>query len=143
MIKREQVIPMILEACPSFRQVFCQSDDKDLPYVVMGHLAQHLLDMHRAGQTREFGALCELIERLHTDGDLYVKELATIGLLEGIQNVWANNGEDPEHFCRFLLPESRKWWKDLKDFWQGKIKHVGNGVHNQQIDSIAGKPGSG
>ena len=139
MINREQVIPLIVEACPSFRQVLSQSDDKDLPYVVLGDLARHLLGMYRAGQTNEFCILCELVERLHLDGDPYVKELATIGFLEGIQNVWANNGEDPENFCRFLLPESRKWWIDLNDFWQGKIKHVGDGVHNQAAEAMAPK----
>jgi len=143
MINREQVIPLILETCPSFRDAFSQSDDKDLPYVVMGDLARHLLGLYRTGQTAEFDGLCEVVERLHVDGEPYVKELATIGFLEGVQNVWTNNGEDPEHFCRFLLPESRKWWKDLNDFWQGKIKHVGNGVHNHQIQPIAAKRGSG
>jgi len=121
---------MILEACPSFRETWDTSPDKDLLYVVVGNLARHLLTLYRAGQTDEFKPVCETVERLHVEGDDYVRELATIGFLEGVQNVWANNGADPEDFYPFLLPESRKWWKELNDFWAGKIPRVGAGLHN-------------
>ncbi len=121
---------MILEACPSFQETWDKSDNRELLYVVMGDLAGHLLTLYKAGRTDEFGPLCEVIERLHADGDGYVRELATIGFLEGVQNVWANNDADPEDFCTFLLPESRKWWKELNDFWAGRIPYVGAGLHN-------------
>ena len=139
MIGKEQIIPLILEACPSFQRTFNESGNKDLLYVVVGDLARHLLIEYRAGRTGEFGAIYELIDRLHIDGEPYVKELATIGLLEGIQNVWLNSGEDPENFGRLLLPESRLWWNDLNDFWQGKIKQVGDGVHNKALQAIGAK----
>ncbi len=131
MIKQDQVMPIILEACPSFQETWDKSDDQELLYVVMGALAHHLLDLYHARCIGEFGLLCEAIERLHTNGDGYVRELATIGILEAIQNVWGHTDTDPEEFCRFLLPESRKWWKELNDFWAGKIPHVGAGLHNK------------
>ena len=136
MIKKEQVISLILEACPSFQQELNRSNDKDLLYVVMGDLARHLLGLYRNGQTREFSALAEVIEQFHLDGDQYVKGLAIIGFLEGIQNVWGRDGEDPELFSPFLLPESRKWWQELNDFWQGKIEHIGDGLQNRNPDGI-------
>jgi hypothetical protein len=46
-----------------------------------------------------------------------VKKAATIGLLEGNQNVWGNNGSDPEEFRIFLISESAKWWNQLNLFW--------------------------
>lgn len=130
MIKQEQVIPLILEACPSFKAEFEKSDNKELLYVVMGEFASHLLFLYRQKEIEEFGPLCEVIERLHIDGDSFVKELATIGFLESIQNVWKNNGANPDDFIKFLLPESLKWWKELNDFWNGKIPFVGAGLKN-------------
>ena len=119
---------MILKACLSFQDTWDKSIDKELLYVVMGDLARHLLSLFRRGVTDEFEPICEVIEHFHTDGDVFVRELATIGLLEGIQNNWANNDQDPEVFVEFLLPESRKWWGELNDFWAGKIPYVGAGI---------------
>ena len=121
---------MILKACPSFQETWDKSDDQELLYVVMGDLARHLLELYQTGRTDEFTPLCETIEDLHANGNSYVRELATIGILEAIQNVWGHTETDPEEFYRFLLPESRKWWKELNDFWAGKIPHVGAGLHN-------------
>jgi hypothetical protein len=131
MIKQDQVISLVLESCPSFRSTWEHSNDQDLLYVVMGDLARHLLVQFRDKQTDEFKPLCSIIERLHIEGDPYVRELATIGFLEGIQNVWSNSNEDPEQFCKFLLPESQKWWKELNDFWEGKTSYVGQGIAQQ------------
>ena len=128
MIKIDQVIPLILSACPSFQDIWYESDNKELLYVVMGELARHLLSLFQRGETDEFNPLFELIERFHTEGDDYVRELATIGLLEGIQNNWTNNDQDPEVFIEFLLPETKKWWDELNDFWDGKIPYVGAGL---------------
>jgi hypothetical protein len=129
MIKQEQVIPLILEACPSFQGTWDKLDNQDLLYVVMSDLARHLLLLYRDKRTEEFGPLCKVIECLHTNGDGFVRELVTIGFLEGIQNSWSNNGTDPEGFCKFLLPESRKCWKELHDFWAGKIPYMGADLH--------------
>ena len=108
MITKDQVAPMILKACPSFQDTWDKSIDKELLNVVMGDLARHLLSLFQRGVTDEFEPICEVIEHFHTNGDVFVRELATIGLLEGIQNNWANNDQDPEVFVEFLLPESRK-----------------------------------
>lgn len=132
MIKKEDVISLLIDACPSFKEPLEKSDNEDLLYVVMGDLASHLLVLYRQKTTEEFASLCNVIERLHTDGDGYVRELAAIGFLEGIQNVWGNQGEDPNEFCQYLLPDSLKWWKELNEFWDGKISYVGEGMHNKE-----------
>jgi len=62
------------------------------------------------------------VEDLHTQGHPDVKEAATIGLLEGIQNIAGNRGCDPEVFVRYLKPESEKWWKKLNEFWEGRVE---------------------
>jgi len=129
MITKDQVMPLLVEACPSYgekwelqRAIF---REEQLLYVDMGDFAHHLVDLHKANQSHEFPAVFAVLERLHIEGDHYVREAATIGLLEGIQNVASNNGLNPEQFVPFLGPESQKWWRQLNDFWQGKIPYVG------------------
>ena len=92
MIRREQVIGMLLEACPSYhaRWKACREDpgfDAELLYVHLGDFADHVIDLLSRDDRAELGALTRAVERLHVDGDEYVKEAATIGLLEGIQNI--------------------------------------------------------
>lgn len=128
MITRDQVMALLIGACPSYREVSRQSPDEDLLYVALGHFARHLLQLQQQHQTEVFPAVAHVIERLHVEGDHYVREAATIGLLEGIQNVWSNEGTDPELFVRYLLPVSAKWWQSLNDFWNGKSKFVGEGL---------------
>jgi hypothetical protein len=131
MITKDQVVPLLLEACPSFQSAWNdhrQYYGEEILYVVLGDFASHLLQLHRQSQTEVFPAVAQLIERLHIEGDPYVREAATIGLLEGIQNVWGNNHADPELFASYLHPVSGKWWQSLNDFWNGKSKFVGEGL---------------
>ena len=128
MITRDQVTPLLLEACPSFVESWEKRDDQDLLYILMGDLAHHLLLLFQQGDIGEFKPVCEVIERFHLEGDDYVRELATIGFLEGIQNIWMSNDHNPQEFVKYLLPESKKWWKELNDFWNGEIPYVGAGL---------------
>jgi hypothetical protein len=122
MITAKQVIPMLSEACHSFRST------EDLLYIALGNFARHLLELYQHQETDSFPAVARVIEQLHTEGDGEVREAATIGLLEDIQNVWANNRVDPELFGTHLLPESRKWWDELNAFWRGERRFVGEGL---------------
>ncbi len=125
------MISLLVEACPSFKPILDEHrryHDEELPYIVLGELALHLLELHQQHRTEVFPAVGQVIERLHVEGDQYVREAATIGLLESIQNVWGNNDVDPELFVHWLLPVSLKWWQSLNDFWCGKSKFVGEGL---------------
>jgi hypothetical protein len=118
-------MPLLMKACPSYR---LPDEDRELLYVMLSDFARHLLQLYRQHQTEVFPAVARVIECLHVDGDRSVREAATIGLLEGIQNVWGNEGIDPEVFSSYLFPESAKWWRSLNDFWSGKSKFVGDGL---------------
>ncbi|WP_425415833.1 DUF7674 family protein [Paenibacillus tianmuensis] len=61
-----------------------------------------------------------LAEDLHIIGDEYVREAATIGLLEAIQNLSSDSDLDPDVFKPYLKSESLKYWNLLNDFWEGK-----------------------
>jgi predicted transcriptional regulator len=125
MITEAQVVPMLAEACPSFQS------SEELLYLVLGDFARHLLELHRQGQTATFPEVARVIERLQVEGTHSVREAATIGLLEGVQNVWANEGVDPELFAAHLLPESRRWWEELNAFWRGDRRYIGEGLEEK------------
>jgi hypothetical protein len=128
MIVRSGMMQLLLDACPSFQpqwQAFIDEwkDEHELPlYLALGDLAHHLIAMLAAGDTARFPEIFAVVERWHVEGDAFVREAATIGLLEDLQNDGLHEGTDPTQFEQFLLPESRKWWRKLERFWsRGEI----------------------
>ena len=122
-------MPLLLTACPSFAPRWVEhraewGEDEPLLYIDLGVFADHLVALLQRGETGEFPAVFDAVERLHADGNAYVREAATIGLLEGIQNVALNKGLDPDAFEPFLQMHSAHWWRRLNDFWSGKTPHV-------------------
>jgi hypothetical protein len=92
---------------------------RDCLNLALGDLAHHLVEQLDAGKTNRFEAVFDVVERWHCEGDHYVKEAATIGLLEGIQNNSEHWGIDPSRFECWLKPESKRWWDKLNRFWNG------------------------
>lgn len=122
-------MPLLLEACPSFQAAWEEhrrQHGDELLYIALGRFADHLLELYQQHRTEVFSAVAEVVERLQIEGEHYVQEAATIGLLEGIQNGWSGQKADPELFGRHLLPVSAKRWQSLNDFWSGKSKFVGD-----------------
>jgi len=119
--------PMLL-ACPSFLpdwEAFLK-DWKDEPgelpvYLALADLARHLTRKVVSGDTSQFDEIFDVIELWQTHGDHYVREAATIGLLEQLQN--GNMWPDPEAadyslFEPWLRPESKACWRDVIEFWE-------------------------
>jgi hypothetical protein len=133
-ITRDDVMPLLLEACPSFGRVWeaevknsdinLNEDGTRLYYLDAGDFARHLLELHEQGQRAELVSAFEAIERLHVEGDEYVRELGTIGFLESLQNNAGHRGLDPEVFHEYFGPETSRWWRGLNAFWHGEIPRV-------------------
>ena len=119
-------MPLFLEACPSFRAAW-KAAPEGLLYVGLGDFARHLLQLQQHNQTQEFREVGRVIERLHVEGDHYVREAATTALFEAVQDVWGRSKVDSEKFSLYLLPESARRWRSLKDFWSGKTGRPGEG----------------
>jgi hypothetical protein len=118
----------MLAVCPSFAPAWAEFRAEwekrrvDLPvYIALDELARHLIERLRSGATEEFPAVFQVVERWHCEGDHYVREAVTIGLLESIQNNASHAGSDLGAFDRWLLPESKKWWDKLNRFWDAHI----------------------
>jgi len=90
--------------------------DKPL-YVALGSLVRNLLELVAARQEPELSQAFAVVERWHVEGDAYVREAATIGLLENLQNENIHASTSPDEIVPFLRPESLKWWKKVEPFW--------------------------
>ena len=75
-----------------------ESYDPDLVYLHVGEFARHLVRLRKAATVEELPAVFAVVERLHVEGDDYVKECATIGLLEDLQNMSNHAGLWPDNF---------------------------------------------
>lgn len=135
MIRGDDVMPLLLEAVPSFSEQWSEIENDPilldeetgtrLHYIDVAWFAPHVVQLQRSGATGELTRLFEVIEMLHTDGDEYVQGLATIGYLEGIQIACSHTADvRREEFESYLGPESRRWWRGLNAFWSGKIPGV-------------------
>ncbi|MBK1888367.1 hypothetical protein [Marinobacter sp. DY40_1A1] len=123
MIDKHEMFELALKACPSFEPAWKEfiaewDGEKDLPlYLALGDLSRHISKLVEEKQDSELDALFAVIERWHTEGSPYVREAATIGLLEGLQG--ESNARSIE---LYLLPESKIWWDRVNEFWEnGKL----------------------
>lgn len=126
MIAKDDMMRVLVDACPSFGPEWQAFQDEwrgetdDLPlYVVLAFFARHLIGMLERGETAGLLAVFAAVERLHLEGDGYVREAGTVGLLEDLQNLnLHSNGTEPEQFRRFLGPATAGWWDKLSRFWE-------------------------
>jgi len=123
MIQDQDVIPLLLNASPSFKDKLEQhyKDWGEITslYLVAGDFARHIIDLHKGNHAGELSGIFDFFEKLHTDGDEHVRKIATIGFLEALQNNALGQGIDLKIFETYLKPETKVWWDKLNDFWTG------------------------
>ena len=125
MIEKLEAMPILIEACPSFEdawQTHVSDYGNDVLHVAAGGFARHLLDLFEKKDLTAFPAVGVVLERFLVEGSPFVRELAIVGVLESLQNTWANNQVDPETFFPYLGRESASAWKDLNRLWSGSEK---------------------
>jgi hypothetical protein len=127
MIKKDQVISLLLSACPSFSghwEQYRQAPEYEegVLYLDLGQYAHHLVRLYEDEVAQEFPAVFQTIEQLYREGNGEVTEALTRGLLEEIRNIAGNNGLDPKVFWPYLESESSMYWITLNVFWSGKRK---------------------
>jgi len=114
----DDVLPCLADACPSITAHLRAENelDAELLYITAAAVARMMLARLEQNDPEVEGGFV-FIERLHTEGDEYVRELATIGFLESL---WTP--DDPAVMAaveRRLGAESRRWRKGLLAFWSG------------------------
>jgi hypothetical protein len=127
-ITKSEMIPAMLAACPSFAPAWADflrqwEDDPDPPlYVALGELAGHLVAMLERGEVASLEAVFGVVEGWLVSGDAYVREAATVGLLENLQNTGLHTSTSPEQFLPYLGPQSARWWSEVEAFWVRDIR---------------------
>ena len=130
MITPDEVIPLLLAACPSFAFGWetAQIENLDpsepggrLHYLDAGDFVRHIVALKVAEKTEEFPAVFDVIEQLVSEGDPYVKNLGVIGYIEGSQMMTVTSaGLDPKRdFRPWLRSRSQVWWSRLNRAWDG------------------------
>src|SRR5262245_49239787 len=125
-MKAADIVGAFLAVCPTISSAWSEhlkswGDEAD-----RGHfndaavIAHHLVDSYERGELSEFPAAFVLLERCLTEGDDQARELATIGVIEGVQNIASYRSFGPDVFVRWLGPASRAAWDELMDCW-GRI----------------------
>ena len=117
-MKYEDVDDFLLRSFPEF---VIDEVDEGLPYCVAGSFAHYLLEKYKSNSTDILALAGDFIENLYSYKDDRIDELATVGYLEAIQNVWGDDHTAIEEIVKYLGPTSQKWWKKLNDFWNGDM----------------------
>ena len=117
-MKYEDVDDLLLSYFPEFT---IDEIDEGLPYCVAGSFAHYLLEKYKSNSTDILALAGDFIENLYSYKDGKIDELATVGYLEAIQNVWGGDHTAIEEIVKYLGTTSQKWWKKLNDFWNGDM----------------------
>ncbi len=134
-IRRDDVEALLLRACPSFQDSpdlieYHENFDQEpepLLFLLAGAFVRHLTALNGAGRREEFPGVFDLIEDLHVRGSDYVRNLASVGFLEDLQNANMHPANSrPEDFVPYLRPVSRWWWEEVALFWAGKVNPIGS-----------------
>jgi hypothetical protein len=124
-ISRDSMMQPVLRASPSFEPVWrefvaeWQGQPEGLPlYLVLSDLARHIASLFARGVDSELREIFGIIEEWHLHGDAYVREAATVGLLEDLQNTNVVGEHVPARCLSYLGPESLRWWRKVENFWE-------------------------
>ena len=121
-LKYEDIDNYLINIFPDFA---IDEIDERLPYCVAGSFAHYLLEAYKNNAVDTLVLAGRFIEKLYSYKDDKIDNLATVGYLEGIQNVWGNNSINPEEMVTYLGSISQKWWVKLNRFWNGDISALG------------------
>ncbi len=124
MVTTEQIIPRILDACPSFAEPWKRHLEwwlPDLPgnYNNTSAVAEHVVALLRKGATSEFPRLFDAVERLLEEGTEDVRGVVSVGLLESIQNIASHEPPGYVAFEEWLQSRTLTAWREIERMWEG------------------------
>jgi hypothetical protein len=120
-------MPALLEACASFNGTWQAhladwtgaGADEPGVYIDVGDFATHLVVLLERGETREFPAVFDTVERLFRDGDDGLRYVLKVGLLESLGNIAAgrHGWSFAARFREWFGPAATAAWDDLHLEW--------------------------
>lgn len=132
MINKENLIEYLLKEAPEFKKQLELSEPdlkKGEDYTILAEFARYLLGLFKEKKEVQLKKLFTLVDQIFKDGDPYVKNAITIGFLETLQNnVSWEEGIEQKDFLPFLSEALKVEWKNVIDFWEGKMNRDPNVV---------------
>ena len=125
MITKSQVIPLLLEASPSFqpawqKHVAYWNGQEAGCFNDAAEFARLLVVSFERGDTSEFPAVFATIEEILNEGDSQARDVAAIGILEDLQTIGSNHSCGADVFVQWLGPTSHAAWAQIARMWEGK-----------------------
>jgi len=124
-MRYEEVYEYLIKEFPDF---VIDEVSQGLPYCVAGDFAHYLLNAYKNNEIDTLISAGKFIENLYSYENDEIKNLATVGYLESIQNVWSHY-IDPEDMVKYLGETSKKWWERLNRLWNGDATALSEEVH--------------
>ena len=97
-----------------------EGETEAVPYLGAAVFSRHIVDRYESGDTSTYSEGFDVIEQLIVEGSEDVRGLATVGILEGIQNIASWTPFGPEVFRKWLGARSKEAWDELNIVWKGK-----------------------
>ena len=116
------MLDVLAKASPEIAQDYSEfvadfSDEPELPcYVYLGDYSQYLVELLEAGADQLLSSAFEAIESLYQNGDDYVENATTVGILENLQNKSLHRSTSPDLFVKYLRPLSLKNWHEVNAY---------------------------
>jgi hypothetical protein len=88
-------------------------------YIDVGEIARFIIEKYKGGQTGSFSLLFNNIENILGSCDKETKDLITVGLFEGIQNIGGSDIDYYFGFNKWLYTLTGEQWRAVIDFWEG------------------------
>lgn len=125
MLHKADVVPLLLAACPESRSAWDEhqaywAGEEAGAFLDVAVFAHYIVERVQDGHTECFPAFFAAIERMLTVGDEEVQALASIGLLEDLQNNASHEPFGADVFLPWLSPIVRKAWDHVAAQWEGK-----------------------
>jgi hypothetical protein len=120
----DDVIPTLLEACPAARPAWDEHlswwDGQPAGYYNdVSVFAHHVVNSYSASKFDEIPSFFAALERLIVEGNEEVVGLATVGLIEDVQNISSHQSFGYAVFEQWLQPESHREWLRIEAAWRG------------------------
>lgn len=119
------LVPALLSACPKAKARWDEHLEqwRGEPrghFNDMAVFAHHIVESYfEHDDRREMRPFFDLLNHMLLYGDAQVRELATIGLIEDIQNIASGRPGRWQVFEPWLHPATRQAWQQIEEMWRG------------------------
>jgi hypothetical protein len=123
MIRKEDIVPLLLDACPGFRSAWKEhvahwNGQSAGIYNDLAEFVHYLIIAFENAEISTVKAAFAVLERLLVDGDAEIQKYAVLGFIETLQSAASHEPYAAGVFVPFLKPHSLREWNAIEHGWQ-------------------------